>query len=209
MVTKTPIVLRRSAQAISDPIQAAAHLNSLHTFLEDLVGTRFLAPRPMPVLDGKSWLIEGGYRWQAITSLQGRALMWTFRPELEAVGELLARYRLASASCPRCRQRPSYQSLASTLARPLRPDPLNGRGGVMKTGDATYDAWKRCWTAYLSNDWRKSRAVLSMVIRRSTVGCRSASLKLMRVPSCRPFAAHYGAGRTGRNFTASGQVRPV
>lgn len=47
--TKTPIVLRRSAQAITDPTQAAADLDWLHSFLEDLAGTLFLAPRPMPM----------------------------------------------------------------------------------------------------------------------------------------------------------------
>jgi len=120
--TKTPLVIRRSAQAITDPTQAAADLNWLHAFLEDLAATRFLAPRPMPVLAGKSWLIDGGYAWQAISYLPGRALMWTPTTELEVVGELLARYRIASASCRMRRQRPSYQSLMSSLALTTLPE---------------------------------------------------------------------------------------
>ena len=121
LATRPPVVLRRSAEPVRDPEVAAAELTWLPGFLDDLTSAGFPAPRPAGVLGGASWLMAAGYSWQVVTYLPGRPLMWVSRPGLEHVGVLLARYRIASASCSPRDQRPSHCSLVSLLEAIAKP----------------------------------------------------------------------------------------
>jgi Ser/Thr protein kinase RdoA (MazF antagonist) len=100
------------------------HVHWLHQFLVRLAATGFPAPRPMPLLNGASLAVIDGTAWQALSLLPGERLVWTPTVPLESAGALLARFHLASMSCPPTQQRPEALPLdqchpvaAKTIAR--------------------------------------------------------------------------------------------
>lgn len=121
LATTPPAVLRRSPGAVENRKAAESDLRWLHTFLLELEHTRFPAPRPIPLLGGASWFLAQRYAWQTLTYLPGRPLLWRAGVTLEAAGELLARYRVASEACPPRPQRPPpYRSLVTLLSETVQ-----------------------------------------------------------------------------------------
>jgi len=117
LATTPPAVLRRSHRAVENPEAAESDLRWLHSFLLELEHTHFPAPRPIPLLGGASWLLDERYAWQTVTYLPGRPLLWRPDVVLEDAGELLGRYRVASATCPPLPLEAATFRIAGALAR--------------------------------------------------------------------------------------------
>ena len=101
-------VLRRLDPAVMAPTDELVRDRQwLHDFLTQLASTDFPAPRPLSVFEGSSMCVQSGAIWELVTFIDGDAVGWRSEPNMEAIGQLLARYHDAAAAIVVGRQRPT------------------------------------------------------------------------------------------------------
>jgi len=105
-------VLRRLPVPATVADDAAEDVTWLHGFMARLAGAGFPSPRPLPCFGGMSWSIEGGWLWEIVSFLPGRAAGWAAVPPMEEIGALLGRYHVAVRQIPVTGQRPAALPLA-------------------------------------------------------------------------------------------------
>jgi Ser/Thr protein kinase RdoA (MazF antagonist) len=115
-----PAVLRATSSSLG-----LAHLRWLHRFLERLAATDFPAPRPLPLLGGRSLASVDGTLWETLSYLAGRMAGWDSGVSLASAGALLARFHQASLVVSPARQRPG--ALPMEVCRPRSERPLVAR----------------------------------------------------------------------------------
>jgi len=126
-----PAVLRVVSASVG-----LAHVRWLHRFLERLATTGFPAPRPLPLLAGRSQARVDGMIWATLSYLPGRMAGWDPRVSLASAGALLARFHQASLVVSPARQRPG--ALPMEVCRPRSEHALVARfqGELVRSGHA-------------------------------------------------------------------------
>jgi Ser/Thr protein kinase RdoA (MazF antagonist) len=97
------------------PEIARASIDWLHEFLRDLATAGFVAPEPVPDLQGNSVAVIRGVIWELVSFVPGTAMGWS-EVEIYEAGRALARFHECSATTPRRAQRPG--SLPLNESRP-------------------------------------------------------------------------------------------
>ncbi|MBO0886757.1 MAG: phosphotransferase [Acidimicrobiales bacterium] len=116
-------VLRRNEPDSIDATSARAleDLGWLHSYLARLGATAFRAPVPLQLWDGRSFCVEGGAVWEALSYVPGHRVGWDPNPPLRALGRLLAHYHDAAQSLGVIGQRPVAFPLAGLAELIWRP----------------------------------------------------------------------------------------
>ena len=108
---------RSRAFGFSDD-EAIASIHWLHTLLEDIATTGFVAPRPVHDLDGRSVAIVDRGIWELLSRVPGRPMSWS-DDDMLAAGSLLARFHEVSVRLPARPQRPGAQPFV--VCEPAHP----------------------------------------------------------------------------------------
>lgn len=99
----------------------------LHGVLRDLGASGFIAPVPLPDLDGASIAVVDGATWELLSHVPGRPMGWS-DGEMAMAGALLARFHEVSLELPARPQRPG--ALPLTACRPVHPAAVSVRAEV-------------------------------------------------------------------------------
>jgi Ser/Thr protein kinase RdoA (MazF antagonist) len=112
------VVLRHHdpAHRPADAPTSRRDIEWLHDRLRHVADSGFPAPRPAPIFEGRSCETIAGSLWESVTYLPGRAVGWSRRPTLRALGAFLAEFHNAVAGIGPSAQRPLCRPVDGLVA---------------------------------------------------------------------------------------------